>query len=765
MIASLADIDRPRLVATLFCVLSAAACSTPAPAPGPNFLEPMKRQEAFEPDAADRAAARLGEMVLLPDPDPQALDRALTQLRRAVPPELGDEAGDADALVPLGIYARNATLDDPIAYRKASKDLKRRKGVDDRLGKQLDEAVQDDALRLAGKRTLDDRMTLFARTFNAVSEPLGNSILSGAAIAPYAIASSVLNWSLQMLERDPLTVQGRQALAHHRTFLRRHPDAPEAEKARRRAGSAEQKLEKTHHRHLMRAGKAALDDSPFLAEELAERALHFEPDSKAALDLRNEARAQQAKLERQRAESLEFSSDPAAAELAPGELALIEALLDPEADLMEAALTLRDRQPDAPLTDEIDYILSIAQLEDDYESASWASLTEQSRRPGKMARHAGALLSNPSQNPYGAFIATKNRQRNRMVTFKILGNGSTGPRYKAIPPELSYLLQAPGMARSALTAPVRAVFGIFEPSPDFHRPTAVAAYRYLKRYPDGAYVPEVLGWLYDYEKGKKNWSAALRLADFRPGYALEERDELAEKAAEQYYQYAVKVPRRDRRGSALRGVVREYPDSEAGDMAGASVRNEFKNATAQRIRMTRAFLEENPWVVGSEGLGLIDDLHDGENDNGELHPEGITFLGGRAVEFAFMPESGKEDDTPLRVQREVSEERLARVISVLEETTHTNALLDPGEFITPDSQRDLYFERARLGLTDRPDLRPTAHSTYVYQGMRERYGIVRGRESILPFDLVFRGSFSDLSLGAFPRWREPKQTPDAFLYR
>ena len=49
--------------------------------------------------------------------------------------------------------------------------------------------------------------------------------------------------------------------------------------------------------------------------------------------------------------------------------------------------------------------------------------------------------------------------------------------------------------------------------------------------------------------------------------------------------------------------------------------------------------------------------------------------------------------------------------------------------------------------------------------VRERYGMVRHRESILPFDLVFQGSFSTLSLGAFPRMRKPKETPDAFLYR
>ena len=48
--------------------------------------------------------------------------------------------------------------------------------------------------------------------------------------------------------------------------------------------------------------------------------------------------------------------------------------------------------------------------------------------------------------------------------------------------------------------------------------------------------------------------------------------------------------------------------------------------------------------------------------------------------------------------------------------------------------------------------------------MREKYGMVRSRESILPFELVVQGSLEDLSLGAFPRMRTPRRTPDAMLY-
>ena len=91
--------------------------------------------------------------------------------------------------------------------------------------------------------------------------------------------------------------------------------------------------------------------------------------------------------------------------------------------------------------------------------------------------------------------------------------------------------------------------------------------------------------------------------------------------------------------------------------------------------------------------------------------------------------------------------------------------IDNDYTVGPDAQRDVFFERARLGLTNIEDRRPVAQSNYVYKSVRERYGMTRSRESLLPFDLVFRGSLGDLSLGAFPRWRAPKRTPDAFLYR
>ncbi len=133
--------------------------------------------------------------------------------------------------------------------------------------------------------------------------------------------------------------------------------------------------------------------------------------------------------------------------------------------------------------------------------------------------------------------------------------------------------------------------------------------------------------------------------------------------------------------------------------------------------------------------------------------------------MSYLARSGDEDDPAQRVRETLSEEHLARVVSQLEETSYRNMLLDPDADVAPDARRDLFFERVRLGLADEVDRRPAASSDYAYRGLRERYGMVRAREPILPFDLVLQGSFHSLSIGAFPRFRPPKETPDAILFR
>ena len=207
-----------------------------------------------------------------------------------------------------------------------------------------------------------------------------------------------------------------------------------------------------------------------------------------------------------------------------------------------------------------------------------------------------------------------------------------------------------------------------------------------------------------------------------------------------------------------------YPGSKAARIAGEMARMEMEETTVQSIRLSRGFLQENAEIAGPHCLGLRPELLDGDATNSELHPRGVTLVGSDLIRVHYLGPSGDEEAAPVeRIER--LEEHLARIVSQLEETSYRKMLEDPLEEVAPDPRRDLYFERARLGLAKELDRRPGAISEYSYRGVRERYGMVRPRESILPFDLVVTGDVRTLSLGAFPRIRPPKETPDAILYR
>jgi hypothetical protein len=268
----------------------------------------------------------------------------------------------------------------------------------------------------------------------------------------------------------------------------------------------------------------------------------------------------------------------------------------------------------------------------------------------------------------------------------------------------------------------------------------------------------------DFESGRENWIATLALAEGDPEADPDRLAKLRERAARQALDAAEEARRRDVRLALLQRTAQQWPETEAGREAANEARSLGERWTPQSIRVTRGFLRENPALAGPEGLALRPELLDGEVANGELHREGVTFAGGLWLELAFVNAAGDEGGEPVVRRERISEERLARLVALLEEASLRSARLDPDLDTEPDADRDLFFERARLGLADAPDPRATAESSYVFESARERHGLVRARESILPVDLVLSLSGTDLGLGAFPRLRPPKPTADAILY-
>ena len=738
-------------------------CRTPGARPIELAIDSQVRRSTRVPDVADYAAAELATAALISDVEgAQRLLRRLESIDTIL-----ETAGELPTgLVPTATDLVNATVDAPRVYRNATRQLLESDELDPALRERLERTEQDDPLALADARIHDARVINFGRAFNAFAEPIGQSVLT-TSLAPYRLAKSLLSYLLQLYTDEPLPLQRRQALSHWKEFVARYPNAPETDELLPRIEQGNIALAETRYRQKMDVAKRALEHGRArVALVYADRALHLRPEDAEAEAIRKRADRQLLAQRENRRRSVEATPELAAP--APVEVQLSVALLLPDGDIGGAAQEILREQPDGPLSDEARFAAAVALREAGAEQEPWDALEELAESdPGasNMARHASALVLSPGSNPYAAFSRARSLDRKAKTKWLFLGAWAQGLPDRGLPQSVELLVGLPSIAQSIAIWPIRLIQMPWMGTQPAARLASVYGRRYLEQHPDGEYKSDVRDWLASYERGRDNWTALYHLAMQDPESDAEELDELRNKAAEQASQFASREERSDLRNAMYRRVAQEYPDTEAGQLAGETARAELLDATPQQIRISRGFLQENPDFNGPYGLGLDAQLLDGDAANGELHESGIVLIGGRSLELRFVGPSGDDDDPPIKVYQTVSEERFALMVAKLEETSFRNALIDADNTTGADANRDVLFERARLGLSNEIDTRALAQSNFSYRGMRERYGLVRSRESILPFDLVFQGSLTEMSLGAFPRIHAPDETPDSFLYR
>ena len=772
-------------------ILQSFGCAKPKAIVTDELLDPLALPTPWLPGPADLAAARLARLALVSNiPDPLHTKSYPRDLKPDAPPASDPRVDsalaafdslefteDQEDLKALAIDLRNSTLDDPIAYRTAARKLRKRSNLDPRLKARLDRTIGDDPLKLAGRRQFDGWHRLWARSFNAVAQPIGQSAITGFVIAPFALANSLIHWAAEFTNSEPLSFSDRQALALRQEFLARYPNTTATKKLKKKIARDVVLLEKTLAIRRIRAAESAFEGgSPALAFNHARAAVDIlwgHPDSNKSTRkkaLKWMEKAEKAVAQGIRLDALSLEAIPTFPEAREEEYRLAQTLLVGPVGVPEFASDVR-RYRDArgrSSWGRVEFIRALVQNEDGFEAAARKRLGHLGAKAATrdpMARHAQILLDDEWQNPYGAFRRLHKQGVRNELGWRLAGEWINRPRYPNMPAPLAYLIDTPTILITIILAPLRAIISPWTGSPDFQRGTALAGYRYLFRFPSGEEQRPIIDWLYSYESGQEHWDKALRIADWMPEFGREERSELIEKSADAQLSQAQSLDRRDARSSILRGVAKEFPDSNGGFLAGLQAREEWKNASPQHIRITKEFLLENPAVAGRNGAGIAPRLLNDDPADGELHPEGIILRGGRVLEILLIAEGADDDAPPEKRVRKISKERLKRIASTLEEAVQLNGLIDAESRHSADANRDVYLERAAHGLTDEVDTRAAAQSSFVYRSLRERYGMVRGRESILPFDIVFRGSLGEFSLGAFPRWRNPKETQDAFLYR
>jgi hypothetical protein len=748
-----------RAAGLLTAALLSAACAGPAPAPN-QALELLPSTGAYMPDDMDLALRDTARALLANRPD--AVDIAVARVES----QEGERAARGEGLsgaLPYALDARHALVDDPGLYRALATYLLERGDMTPELRARIAQEVADDPLELAEARIRDARTLRFGGAFNAIAEAAGRSLTNTMLLA-YRLADAVLQIAVAEHTKDPLTLPERQALRLWKQFVEQHPEAPETPIVVARIEEAQQRWYRTQVERTVEATERALDAGDTrMALALSERAVRYaNEDSSARRLLARAERETTAERERMtRSEGAVLREDALSPEARELTVKLLAAPPAPRATIVLAAAPQAER--DDALGSEARYALAVAEAEQAARPPALEDLAGEDEDASPMARHAYAEIESPEENPYLFFERALRADTGDTARWVLFGPLADGPRERPRTPRaVEWLLDLPAIVGVVTGLPQRIVRLPF--LGEGRRSPAVFAARYLEREPAGEHADEVRAWLVAREEKRGNPAGALAVAQAAPEPEDGTVARLRVEAGEQMLEAARNQPDLPTRVALLRRVGREYEGTPAAREAVGELRTTMREATPQHIRISKGFITENPDVVGPNGLALRPELLDGKTSNGELHPDGVALLGGHAIEVAYLGPDGDPRDPPVLRRERVSSERMQRVVSALEEASLRNALVDSDYPVEYDADRDLFFERTRLGLDADTPAGGDARSSYAFRGMRERYGLVRKRESILPVELIVQGSFTDMALGAFPRIRMPRPTSDAFLY-
>jgi hypothetical protein len=740
-------------VGLLAAGLLGAACTASAP-PVRDLVEPLPRLSAPLPDDADLAARDAAAALWRSD--------AASVAQAAQRLEAIEAARAREQLAPTGLAAavrdaETALVPAGPARRAAQARVLERADMPAELRSRIEQDVADDPLLLAKKRLREDRVMRWGGAANEVAEGMGGSIVTPFFI-PVRLTQSLVRVALALHDEDSLTTRERQALKHWKDFVEEQPNAPEAAELIAKIETAQLRWVEMQVERAVRQGEAALaQDEPILAAFLAERALRFRSEDAEAVELLGRATAQGQAWTEDRARTLR--SADAVAPLTPEEWALARALLAPGADLSAAAQPLL-ASANALSRETAELALALAAREAGRETEAWERIEAVAQRDSAIGRHAVAMWSDFDANPYGAFRLARREKTKESAKQLLFGPLAYGARDHDLPRAIEWLAEVPTLTSVVLGLPSRLM--AFPYGKSEKRAAAALARRYLEHHPEGAHASEVRTWLREYEDARGNAVAAVALAE---GAAdVEEKDlaKLRERAAEQLVAASGKERTRAGRGRLLLMTAERFPETEAAAEARETVAKMIERATPQRITVSRQYLVENRELAGPRGFALPPGMLDDNYANGELHADGISLIGGRWIELAYVGAEGKDGESEIR-RTEVGRDHLARIVALLEESAIHRARVDRDANFDAHAKRETFFERARLGLAGDPA--QSGDGEYAFRGMREMYGIVRGRESILPVDLVVQSGLEDFGFGAFPRIRMPKETPDQLLYR
>lgn len=749
-----------KLGALLAVVAALWGCSG-ARGPVPAEMRPIERARpapAPLPDRSERLAAQSAAFVLAGRPDSAAaalneLQEEEARRRREGKPRTGLVDNTRDAL--------NAASG-PRGYRDRCEQMLEQE-LDPALERRIELHLEREPLHVAERRIREDRTRKVAATFNRLALPLSRFV-SGGTANPLETGRAAIAALLSFLSFPEATPQERQALRAYQDFLERNPDSPEAEWVIPRMEHYQEKW--LHHLHgeVLAAAERALDAGrPDVGLAHLEHAERLIPGESEAAELREKALKASTKRTEDVERALSATTVVAVPLGAQGKTELqgllTATLTKGPGEMAERSRTFEERLGLGPLSDEFAFVSALVASQTGKEDAFFEEMGEVAKlRPewSNMARHASWIRADPEQDPYSHYRHAVDADRKDRNLYILLGRYRDGPPKRNLPRPAEWILGAPGLAISVALMPLR-VLRYRSAKGRFEGAVVDAGEGYLKRFPRGAHAEEVHRELEKRYAKRGQWSRALEHgrehSDADPYTLAGYRVRVADQALA-----AAQLERRwDIRAVLYRQVLQEHPDTPQADTARRELRTLLTESTPQNIRLSRDFLLENPELWGPGALGLRHELLDEDEENGELAEEGITLLGKTNVRIALKGREPVVDAVPA--------EQFARFVALLQEVYYHRLATDPRDRPDVDPQRDLFFERARLGLIENPDTRPTAVSAATFLSSREQHGMMQRRSALLPVELVVSGDLESFGLSAFPRILTPPESHDAWLYR
>jgi hypothetical protein len=483
--------------------LSLAASATPG---APPIAPPLReaRTAPMVPDEADHAAADLAVAALAGDARQVTLAAARIDAFDAARDE--GPTGLAPAAAELWNAAEASSRDD---WRLATQELLSRDDLDPALRKRIERAMDDDPLVRARGSENDARRNAFARFFNAIVEPVGQSVLS-ISLAPYRLGRSLVLYGVHLYRRDPLPLERRQALAHWKEFLARYPDAEASERVSERVEDAQQSWHRTLREHAMEGAQAALDGGqPREALLLAERALHHSPEYGPAEELRERATLELALQRRARARSVEFE--------APPDVPLLDASTRTRAvALLAGGSPAGEDAEDAPSPLRFSRASRLGQEGHEVEAHDLLEeIADGDPERDPMVRHARSALADPVRNPWDTFERARWRDRRKRALWLFIGPFAESEAPDEADEALVTLVEIPRIAQVIITLPLRLLDLPWASPMRSSKVTAVQARRYLRLHPHGAHADDAMDWLERFERERDNPLAALEIAEQR----------------------------------------------------------------------------------------------------------------------------------------------------------------------------------------------------------------------------------------------------------